>query len=63
MGRQMAETQGGAVAQLGERLNGIQEADSSILFSSTPPVPLLIQNRFRGRPVFEFSLDAPILAQ
>jgi hypothetical protein len=25
----------GAVAQLGERLNGIQEADSSILFSST----------------------------
>jgi hypothetical protein len=25
----------GAVAQLGERLNGIQEVDSSILFSST----------------------------
>ena len=27
--------QSGAVAQLGERLNGIQEVDSSILFSST----------------------------
>jgi hypothetical protein len=30
----------GAVAQLGERLNGIQEADGSIPFSST--------NKFRG---------------
>ncbi len=28
---------GGAVAQLGERLNGIQEVDGSIPFSSTNP--------------------------
>jgi hypothetical protein len=29
----------GAVAQLGERLNGIQEVDGSTPFSSTPPSP------------------------
>ena len=31
----------GAVAQLGERLNGIQEADGSIPFSSTISFPLV----------------------
>ena len=42
----------GAVAQLGERLNGIQEAVSSILSSSTRKIQGLTRNResfFRGK--------------
>ena len=43
---------GGAVAQLGERLNGIQEADGSIPFSSTiyPLISGVIRNPFTGTP-------------
>ncbi len=35
----MPPTQGGAIAQLGERLNGIQEVVGSIPIGSTTPTP------------------------
>ena len=38
----------GGVAQLGERLNGIQEVKSSILSVSTKTVPLLIRLYLQG---------------
>ena len=38
----------GAVAQLGERLNGIQEVDGSIPFGSTNPFQLIGEAAGRG---------------
>ena len=38
----MPPTQGGAIAQLGERLNGIQEVVGSIPIGSTSLLPRLI---------------------
>ena len=45
----------GVVAQLGERLNGIQEAKSSILFSST-----IFQGRMQVRPFFSLTRLFPL---
>src|SRR5689334_623792 len=49
----------GAVAQLGERLNGIQEADGSIPFGST--TPRLRQNFPCRHLVIRVNLKSPML--